>query len=121
MIEKKDGGYQICIDYRGVNSITQADATPLPSHVQIRKVLQGSKYFSKIDIRDAFHQIRIDEGSIHKTAFQTRYGLFEFIVSAFGLKNSPAVFMKFMNAKFFDLVDSIVIFYMDDIIIFSKD
>jgi len=118
---KKDGGLRLCIDYRLVNKITVRDRTPLPTHTEIRQRVRGAKYLSKIDIRDAFHMVRIDAPDCYKTAFQTRYGLFEYTVSPFGLSNSPAVFMKLMNRIFHDMTDRQLIFYVDDVLIYSNN
>ena len=118
--KKKDGGLRLCIDYCLVNNITIKDCTPLPTHTEIRQRVRGAKYLSKIDIRDAFHMVRINAADCHKTAFQTRYGLFEYTVSPFGLSNSPATFMKLMNRIFHDMTDRNVIFYVDDVLIYSN-
>ena len=119
--KKKDGGLRLCIDYRLVNRITIKDRTPLPTHTEIRQRVRGAKFLTKIDIRDAFHMVRIDAPDCYKTAFQTRYGLFEYTVSPFGLSNSPAVFMKLMNRIFHDMTDRKLIFYVDDILIYSDN
>jgi hypothetical protein len=117
---KKGGGTRMCIDYRELNNATVKDRTPLPSHCEMRERVKGSQFLSKVDIRDAFHMIRIFESDCHKTAFKTRYGLFEYTVSPFGLSNSPATFMRLMNRVFFDLVDCCVVYYVDDILIYSS-
>ena len=120
LIKKKDGGHRMCIDYRQLNNQTIKDSTPLPSHVDLRRQIQGARFLTKMDIRDAFHSIRMDPESSKYTAFQTRYGLYEFLVCAFGLCNSPATFMKFMNKIFFKAVDEFLIYFMDDLLIYSK-
>ena len=118
--KKKDGGLRMCIDYRELNNATVKDRTPLPSHCELRERVKGSKFLTKVDIRDAFHMIRIFDDDCHKTAFKTRYGLFEYTVSPFGLSNSPATFMRLMNRVFLDLMDRCVVFYVDDILIYSE-
>lgn len=118
---KKDGTLRMCIDYRGINNATRKDKTPTPSLQQIREQVQGAKFLTKLDIRDAFHMIRIKEDDCEKTAFKTRFGLYEFTVVPFGLCNSPATFIKLMNRIFHDIYDKYVIIYVDDIIIYSSN
>jgi hypothetical protein len=87
----------MAIDFRAVNEVTVKDKTPLPSHTDMRSQIRGSKFLSKLDIRDAFHMIRIRDEDCHKTAFKTKYGLYEYTLCPFGLSNSPATFMRMMN------------------------
>jgi hypothetical protein len=115
---KPDGSLRLCIDYRAVNDTTVRDLTPLPSHAQLRDQVQGAKFLSKIDIRDAFHMLRIKPTDTHKTAFKTKRGLFEYTVCPFGLTNSPAAFMRLMNSTFGNL--DFLIYSVDDVLIFSK-
>jgi hypothetical protein len=117
---KKDGSLRMCIDYRSTNAATVKDRTPLPSHVELRESIKGSKFLSKFDIRDAFHMIRISSADCHKTAFKTKWGSFEYTVCPFGLANSPATFMRLMNRVFFDLMGVCLIFYVDDILVYSS-
>ena len=109
--KKKDGGLRMCIDYRSLNEITVKDQTPLPSHVDLRDQIVGSKFLTKLDICDAFHMVRIDSSDCYKTAFKTKYGLFEYTVCPFGLTNSPATFLRMMNRSFSDYNGRFMIFY----------
>jgi hypothetical protein len=110
----------MAIDFRAVNEATVKDKTPLPSHTDMRSQIRGSKFLSKVDIRDAFHMIRIRDEDCHKTAFKTKYGLYEYTVCPFGLSNSPATFMRMMNRIFRDLMGECVLFHVDDILIYSE-
>ena len=120
-VKKSDGSLRLCVDYRGVNNITVKNACPLPNVAEMRFRLQGATHFSKIDLRDGYHNVRIREEDVHKTAFKCRYGHFEYTVIPFGLANAPAVFSNFMNRVFRHCLDVFVIIYLDDILIFSKD
>ncbi|KAL2104482.1 hypothetical protein VUR80DRAFT_423 [Thermomyces stellatus] len=120
-VPKKDGGLRLCVDYRALNKITLKNRYPLPLITEILDRTQGSYYFSKIDIKDAYYRIRIAEGDEWKTAFRTRYGLFEYTVMPFGLTNAPATFQHYISTALSDLLDSCCIVYLDDILIFSKD
>jgi len=117
---KKDGGIRVCMDYRGLNRVTKKDRTPLPNIAEMRDRLHGAKIFTIIDIKNAYHRIRIAEGSIEKTGFRTRFGHFEYVVLPFGLTNAPATWQRLTNKILGDLYDEGVISYLDDILIFSK-
>src|SRR5271169_2451237 len=119
-VAKKDGSLRMVIDYRQLNSITIKDRYPLPRTDELFNRLQGAKIFSKIDLRSGYHQIRIKPEDNYKTAFQTRYGLYEFAVLPFGLTSAPATFMRLMNDIFHDLLDDCVIVFIDDILVYSK-
>jgi hypothetical protein len=117
---KKDGGLRFCIDYRGLNKQTVKNAYPLPRADDLIDQLQGAQFFSKIDLRSGYWQIPIDADSVHKTAFRTRYGHFEWLVLPFGLTNAPAAFMGLMHTIFRDMLDKGVVIFLDDILIYSK-
>ncbi|GJQ97807.1 reverse transcriptase domain-containing protein [Tanacetum coccineum] len=119
-VKKKDGSLRMFIDYKELNKWTIKNRYPLSRIDDLFDQLQGSRYFSKIDLRSGYHQLRVHEDDIPKTAFRTRYGHFEFTVMPFGLTNAPAVFMDLMNRVCKLYLDKFVIVFIDDILIYSK-
>ena len=117
---KKDGGLRPCIDYRKLNAITMKNRYPLPRIDELQDRLLGTKYFTALDIRNAYYQIRMKEGEEWKTAFRTRWGLYEYLVMPFGLTNAPATFQTFINNTLREYLDDFVVAYLDDVLIFSK-
>ncbi len=118
-VKKKDGGLRPCIDYRGLNENTVKFRYPLPLVPAALEQLRQAKYYTKLDLRNAYNLIRIREGDEWKTAFSTTSGHYEYLVMPFGLANSPSVFQAFMNDIFRDMLDRWVIVYIDDILIYS--
>ncbi|GJV17950.1 putative reverse transcriptase domain-containing protein [Tanacetum coccineum] len=119
-VNKKDGSFRMCIDYKELNKLTVKNRYPLPRIDDFFDQLQGSSVYSKIDLRSGYHQLRVREEDISKTAFRTRYGHYEFQVMLFGLTNAPTVFMDLMNRVCKPYLDKLVIFFIDDIQIYSK-
>jgi hypothetical protein len=119
-VKNKDGSLRLCIDYRELNKVTIKNRYPLPRIDDLFNQLQGSQVFSKIDLRSGYHQLKIQEKDVQKTAFRIRYGHYEFLVMNFGLTNALAAFMDMMNRIFCELVDWCVVVFIDDILIYSK-
>ncbi|GKD80414.1 putative reverse transcriptase domain-containing protein [Tanacetum coccineum] len=119
-VKKKDGSFRMCIDYRKHNKLIVKNRYPLPRIDDLFDQLQGSSVYSKIELRFGYHQLRVCDEDILKTAFRTRYGHYEFQVMPFGLSNAPAVFMDLMNRVCRPYLDKFVIVFIDDILIYSK-
>ena len=121
LVKKKDGSMRMCVDYRGLNDITEKNNFPLPRIDDLHDQLATASFFTKLDLYSGYHQIPIRPGDEPKTAFTSRYGTYEFLVMPFGLTNAPATFQTAMNALFYDWLDVFVIVYLDDILVYSPD
>jgi hypothetical protein len=119
-VEKKDGTQRMCIDYQSLNEVTIKNKYPFPRIEDLFDQMKGASIFSKIDLRSGYHQLKIWESDIPKTAFRTRYGLYEYTVMSFGLTNAPTYFMYLMNKVFMEYLDKFIVVFIDDILIFSK-
>jgi len=120
-VAKKDGTPRPCIDYRALNNMTVKNRYPLPNIQELRDRLGRARIFTSLDLRDGYHLIRIAEGEEWKTAFRTRYGLYEYQVMPFGLTNAPATFQAMINDVLRNYLDIFVVAYLDDILVFSED
>ncbi|KAF7174555.1 hypothetical protein CNMCM6106_009110 [Aspergillus hiratsukae] len=119
-VRKPGGGLRFCVDYRKLNEITKKDRTPLPLISETLRMMAKAVWYTKLDVSAAFHKIRIKEGDEWKTAFRTRFGSFEWLVTPFGLTGAPATFQRYINSVLREFLDVCVSAYIDDVIIFTN-
>jgi hypothetical protein len=120
-VKKKDQSLRLCVDYRPLNIITVKNKYTLPCIDILFDQLTGARVFSKVDLHSGYHQIKICPEDVPKTAFSIRYGLYEYLVMSFELTNAPAHFMYLMNAVFMPELDKLVVVFIDNILIYSKN
>ena len=121
LVKKPDGSFCLCVDYRALNKVTVKNRYPLPLMRELRERLNTAKIFTKLDLKNGYHLVRMAEEDEEKTAFQTRFGLYHWRVIPFGLCNAPAIFQSMMDNIFHDLLDNAVIVYLNDILIYTEN